>query len=193
MSSNDRLPNDETEAGGRREAWTRIDETLERSAGIDSMPLSDEREQQIIVRALAVGYSAFRWTALAVGLVLLASGLLFAAVLVIVTADIPRFIAKSYARRRGVDLYSQSGLARNAARPRDLIASLLYIAVVTGLIAFNAEFGRPLIPWSWRFEFDSFDVYLIIPIAGAAIGAFIGWRRHRRQYQQSVEQSGFAV
>lgn len=187
MSSNGRLPNDETDAGGRREAWTRLDETLERSAGIDSMPLSDEREQQIIVRALAVGYSAFRWIALAVGLVLLASGLLFAAVLIMVTADLPRIIAASYARRRGVDLHSQSGLARNAAELRELIASLLYIAVVAGLIAFNAVFGHPLIPWSWSFEFESFDIYLIIPFAGAAIGALVGWRRRRRQYQQSVE------
>ncbi len=162
MSSHDRNP-DETASGGRRSSWSRIDDTLERSAGIDHMPLSDEREQQVIVRALAVGYSAFRWIALAVALVLLASGLLFAAVLIMVTADIPRLIATGYARRRGVELQSQSGLARNAARPIELIATLLYIGVVAGLIAFNAAFGHPLIPWSWRFEFESFDAFLIIP------------------------------
>lgn len=186
MSSHDRKP-DETAYRGRRSRWSRIDDTLERSAGIDHMPLSDEREQQVIVRALAVGYSAFRWIALAVGLVLLASGLLFAAVLIMVTADIPRLIATSYARRRGVDLQSQSGLARNAARPIELIASLLYIGVVAGLIAFNAAFGHPLIPWSWRFEFESFDVFLIIPFVGAAIGAFFGWRLRRRRYLASLK------
>lgn len=166
---------------------TRLEGALERSVGIDSMPRADDREQQIIVRSLAVGFSAFRWVCLAVALVLLASGLLFASLLLMVAADLPRLMATRYARRRGVDLHWQSGLARNAARPSALVAALAYVAVAGGIIAFDGAVGHPLIPWSWSFEFQSFDVFLIIPFIGCAIGAFIGWRVRRRRYLASLE------
>ncbi|MDN6371516.1 MAG: hypothetical protein L0K12_01095, partial [Brevibacterium aurantiacum] len=57
----------------------RIDTAFEHSAGIDSMPLADVRERQVILRAIAIAYSLTQCTGLIAGLLLAASGLWWAA------------------------------------------------------------------------------------------------------------------
>ncbi|MDN5806889.1 MAG: hypothetical protein L0I80_02000 [Brevibacterium sp.] len=171
----------------------RIDTAFEHSAGIDSMPLADARERQVILRAMAIAYSASQRTALLAGLLLSASGLWWAAIALGLVVAIPDMVAKLYARKRGVDLYWQSGIARKETSVLGLVLSTLVIIAVVGLIAFNAFYGHPLLTWSWHIDFANSEGTAISIFVGAFIGGTTGWilrrRRYRAKLQAKAEQS----
>lgn len=166
------------------------DSPLDRLAGIDTPSFSSEREERVVLRALAVGFSLTQSTGLIAAFVLAASGLWFAGILVAVAVQMPRVIASGYARRRGVDLFWQSGQARNETSARSLLIGLVTMMIIAGLIAFNAHTGHPLLTWTWRVEFTDFDAVIFSPIVGAAIGIAIGWVFRRRKYRRMQAQSG---
>lgn len=165
----------------------RIDTAFEHSAGIDSMPLADARERQVILRAMAIAYSAFQGTALLVGLLLSASGLWWAAIALGLVVAIPDMVAKLYARKRGVDLYWQSGIARKETSVLGLVLSTLVIMAVAGLIAFNELYGHPLLTWSWHIDFSNSEGIAISIFVGAFIGGTIGWIFRRRRYRAKLK------
>lgn len=170
-----------------------IDSALEQCAGIQSTPLADARERQVILRAMAIAYSVSRCTALLAALLLSASGLWWAAIAVALAVVIPGMVAKRYARKRGVDLYWQSGVARNETSVLGLALGTLVIMAVSGLIAFDAIYGHPLLAWSWHVDFSNSDGSAISIFVGAFIGGTIGWilrrRRYRAKLQATAEQS----
>lgn len=164
-----------------------IGSALERSAGIDSMPLADAREQQVILRALAIAYSVTQGTAVLVALLLAASGLWWAAIALAVAVLVPSAVAKRYARRRGVDLYWQSGMARNETSMKGLFLSVLIVVAVYGLIAFDSVQGHPALPWSWHIDFSSSNGLTVSLLIGVLVGTTIGWLLRRRKYRSRLE------
>lgn len=152
----------------------RIDSALERSAGINSMPLSDPRERQVILRALAIAYSITQGTAVLLALLLAASGLWWAAIALALAVLVPGFAAKHYARKRGVDLYWQSGMARNETSVKGLVLGILIVITVYGLIAFDTAQGRPVLPWSWYIGHSSSAGFTVSLLIGALVGAAAG-------------------
>ncbi|MDN5711169.1 MAG: hypothetical protein L0G83_02385 [Brevibacterium aurantiacum] len=167
----------------------RIDTAFEHSAGIDSMPLADARERQVILRAIAIAYSLTQCTGLIAGLLLAASGLWWAALALALAVLIPDLIARRYARKRGVDLYWQSGAARNETSVRGLILSTLLIMGVGGLLTFNATYGHPLLTWSWHVNFPASAGTAVTMFVGALCGGTIGWFLRRRRYRAKLEAS----
>jgi hypothetical protein len=167
---------------------TRLEKTFERLAGIDEMPLADDHEQQVIIRALAVGYSAAKMMAWVLAFVFFASGMWWAGLLVLVGVAVPGIAANRYARRRGVDLFWQSGLARNELSARGLISEFLMFALLVGLIALPAALGHPLIPSGWATFFPEFDDTLIWIYGGAVVGGFCGWYFRRRKLKRKLRE-----
>ena len=165
----------------------RIDSALERSAGIDSMPLSDSRERQVVLRAVAIAYSVTQGTAVLLALLLAASGLWWAAIALALAVLVPGVVAKHYARKRGVDLYWQSGMARNETSLKGLGLGSLIVIAVYGLIAFNSAHGHPLLPWSWRMEHSSSAGFTASLLIGALAGTAVGWLLRRRKYRSKLE------
>ncbi|MDN5585684.1 MAG: hypothetical protein L0G69_03885 [Brevibacterium sp.] len=157
---------------------------LEKWAGIDAMPHADKHEQQVIIRALAIAFPFTRAVSLTIALVLIASGMWWAAILVIIGMGLPELAAKFYANGRGIDLFWQSGRARNETRVIDLILSLAYMAIVTGLVAFQSSTGHPLITWTWRNDFHDFGFMIGPIVTGLVIGTVIGWFLRRRRYRR---------
>lgn len=164
----------------------RIDSALERSSGIDATEQADEREKLVIIRAMAVGFSVFRWVCLGVALVFIASGMWFAAFLVMAVTDLPRWAAMFYARNRGVDFLQQSGIRRYNTTVRSIVVGLICIALVIGFVIYHSVTGHPLIDWSWRTP--NFDGELTSSIAiGLGVGAVVAlllWIRRRRHFHR---------
>lgn len=170
---------------------TRLERTFERSAGIDDMPLADGHEQQVIIRALAVGYSAAKMMAWVLAFVFLASGMWWVGILVFFGMALPGIVANRYARRRGVDLFWQSGLARNELSVAGLFGDIVMFALLVGLIALPAALGHPLIPSGWATFIPTFDDTLIWIYGGAIVGICCGWIGRRRKLKKKLrEQAG---
>lgn len=165
----------------------RIDAAFEHSAGIDSMPLCDARERQVILRAMAIAYSVSKKTAVLVALLLSASGLWWAAIAVALVVLLPGAVARRYARKRGVDLYWQSGIVRNETSVKGLVLDILIIVAVSSLIAFDATYGHPLLTWSWHVDLSNSDGTAVSIFVGALIGGTIGWVLRRRRYRAKLE------
>lgn len=106
---------------------------------------------------------------------------------------IPGMVAKRCARKRGVDLYWQSGVVRNETSVLGLALGTLIIMAISGLITFDAIYSHPLLTWSWHVDFSSADGSAISISVGAFIGGTIGWilrrRRYRAPLQATAEQS----
>lgn len=165
----------------------RIDSAFEHSAGIDSMPLCDARERQVILRAMAIAYSVSQGTAVLVALLLSASGLWWAAIAVALVVLLPGAVAKCYARKRGVDLYWQSGNVRNETSVKGLVLGSVVVIAVYGLIAFDGAHGHPLLPWTWRIEYSNANGAVLAIVIGALVGGTIGWLLRRRQYRSKLK------
>lgn len=168
---------------------TRLEKSLERSAGIDEMPLADDCEREVILRALGIGYSAGKKMGWAIAFVLLASGLWWAGILVFIGLSIPGILANRYARRRGVDLFWQSGIARNELSMIGLFGDLAMFTLIVGLIAVHAVLGHPLIPWGWAAPFPGFDETLIWILGGLLVGSCCGWYFRRRRLKAKLSYS----
>lgn len=170
---------------------TRLEKTLERSAGIDEMPLADDHEQQVIVRSLAVGYSVAKMMAWVLAFVFLASGMWWVGILVFFGMTLPGIVANRYARRRGVDLFWQSGLARNELSLMGLFGEIVMFVLLVGLIALPAALGHPLIPSGWATFFPKFDDTLIWIFGGLIVGTCCSWIGRRRKLKKKLrEQAG---
>ncbi|GAA1643315.1 MULTISPECIES: hypothetical protein [Brevibacterium] len=164
-----------------------LDSGLERVSGISDMPEADERERDVIFRSLAIGFTVFRWTSVAIALLFLASGLWWATVVVLASADLPFWVARFHARRRGVNLYRQSGLARREWTTRSTLMMLGVFAVMLGLIAFQSTVGHPLLPWSWSVGAPTELESSAPPIVGAAVGLIIGWSLRRKRSRAALK------
>ncbi|MCI4010585.1 hypothetical protein [Brevibacterium sp. ZH18] len=110
---------------------------------------------------------------------------------------LPGAVARRYARKRGVDLYWQSDVARKETSVLGLVLDVLIIVAISGLIAFDATFGHPLLMWSWHVDFSNSDGTAVSIFVGALIGGTIGWvlrrRRYRAKLEATAEQSADAV
>ncbi|MGC2940835.1 MULTISPECIES: hypothetical protein [unclassified Brevibacterium] len=167
---------------------TRLEKVLERSAGIDEMPLADDHEQQVIIRALAVGYSVAKMMAWVLAFIFLASGLWWAGIVVYLAMTIPGIVANHYARRRGVDLFWQSGLARNELSVAGLFGEIIMFTLLVGLIALPAALGHPLIPSGWATVFPKFDETLIWVFGGLIVGSCFSWICRRRKLKRKLRE-----
>lgn len=167
---------------------SRFEKALERSAGIDEMPLADSHEQQVIIRALAVGYSVAKMMAWVLAFVFLASALWWAGILVLVGLAVPGIVANRYARRRGVDLFWQSGLARKELSVMGLLGEFLIFALLVGLIALPSALGHPLIPPGWATSFPKFDDTLIWIYGGVIVGGSCDWYFRRRKLKRKLRE-----
>lgn len=168
---------------------TQFEKTLERSAGIDEMPLADDHEREVILRALAIGYSIGKKMAWVVALILLASGLWWAGILIFIALSIPGIVASRYSRRHGADLFWQSGIARNDLSMKGLASELLIFTLIVGLIAVHAALGHPLISWGWATPIPRFDETLIWILGGVLVGAVTGWYFRRRKLKSKLSYS----
>lgn len=167
---------------------TRLEKSLERSAGIDEMPLADDHEQQVIVRALAVGYSVAKIMAWVLAFVFIASGMWWVGILVVLGMALPGIVANRYARRRGVDLYWQSGLARNELSVAGLFGEIVMFVLLVGLIALPAALGHPLIPSGWATFIPKFDDTLIWIFGGVIVGSCCSWIGRRRKLKKKLRE-----
>ncbi|SDS39432.1 hypothetical protein SAMN04489752_1621 [Brevibacterium siliguriense] len=172
-----------SEAQDETEAAARVDNAVEddvdmTGAGVDS------EERRTIGDAIARGHQVTMWTAAVIALLLIASGLWWAGILVLIvtTFDLPRHATQRYARKRGIELEVPSVEETEKTSRSGLIFGVVFFPALCGLIVAEAKLGHPLLPWSWRTPlYDSDDLYMITPIAVAGLVVTVTWFIRRRR------------
>lgn len=150
-------------------------------------PVTGAEERRVIGDAIARGHQVTRWTAMIIGLLLIASGLWWAGILVIVvtTFDLPRIATQHYARKRGAKLDVPSVDQAEKTSLSGLLIAVVFFPALCGLIVVETKLGHPLLPWSWKTpQYQEDDLYMIMPFAFLSLILTIDWFVRRRKYNR---------
>lgn len=182
----------DTSVGSEFEPPTEVENGLgteaEASAGIEV------DESRIIEDAIARGSTVTRWISMVTGLLLIASGLWWAGILVVVvtTFDLPRLATQQYARKRGVELSVPSAQTVEKTSLTGLLVAAVFLPAVCGLIVAEMALGHPLLPWSWRTPLtEDPDPFIVLPLAIVALVIIISWfvRRQKASRRKNAAQN----
>lgn len=130
-----------------------------------------------------------------IGLLLIASGLWWAGILVLVvtTFDLPRIATQRYARKRGARLSVPSLDEVEKTSLSGLLIPVVFFPALCVLIVAEAKLGHPLLPWSWKTpQYREDDLYMIVPFAFVTLTLTIAWfvrrRKYNRQHKEDVNR-----
>ncbi|MGR6091851.1 hypothetical protein ACU4IU_14910 [Brevibacterium sp. CSND-B09] len=171
-----------SETQNETEAAADINDVVEIDSDAEMSSRTEER--RIIGDAIARGGQVTRWTAAIIALLLIASGLWWAGMLVMVatTFDLPRRAVQGYARKRGIELDVPSIDETEKTSWSGLLIGVVFFPALCGLIVAEAKLGHPLLPWSWRTPlYDSEDLYMVMPMAFAGLAITVSWFIRRRR------------
>lgn len=150
-------------------------------------------ERRIIGDAVAYGFLVGRGTAAAVGLLLIASGLWFAGILVIFVTnlDLPRAATQHHLRKHRSDVEIPSVKEVEATTLSGLLTGAGIIFAVCAMAIAQALLGHPILNWSWRAFTDGVDLIILVPLLGVALFITISWIvRWRKCKRKLREQDG---
>lgn len=134
-------------------------------------------ERRIIGDAVALGFLVGRAMVAVVGLLLIASGLWLAGLLLIFVTnlDLPRAAARRHLRKHRAELEIPSLKEFEATTLSGLLSGAGLIIAVCALAITQALLGHPILNWSWRAFTDGVDLFILVPLVGFALFIIINW------------------
>ncbi|TNM54450.1 hypothetical protein [Brevibacterium sediminis] len=134
-------------------------------------------ERRIIGDAVALGFLVGRAMAAVVGMLLIASGLWFAGLLLIFVTnlDLPRAAAQRHLRKHRAELEIPSLKEFEATTLSGMLSGAGLIIAVCALAITQALLGHPILNWSWRAFTDGVDLFILVPLVGFALFIIINW------------------
>ncbi|WP_423059062.1 hypothetical protein [Brevibacterium linens] len=169
------------------EAAAGVDSEVEVDGEAEASSRTDER--RIIGDAIARGGQVTLWIAAPVGLLLIASGLWWAGLLIIFVTnlDLTRVAARRYLRAHGIKLKIPSAQDAEVTTLSGLLTGVGLIAAICALAIAQYQLGHPILSWSWRAFTDGIDLVALVPLVGLGLFITIRWLFH---WWKSAEANG---